>query len=165
MKNFLRLTAVLLAGLALNWACVPSAPVAAEPAPPLSGPGLDGKTVSLSDYAGKVVLVDFWATWCDPCKEEIPELGKLHEKLGPKGFVVLGASMDEETKEVAPFAKKAKIAYPVIVTGSERAQKGWIVPGLPTAYLVGRDGKMRGRWFGSKSMAKIEREIEAALAK
>lgn len=165
MKNFLRLAAVLAAGLALNGACTPSAPVAAEPAAPLSGPGLDGKTVALSDFAGKVVLVDFWATWCDPCKEEIPALAKLHERLGPKGLVVLGVSMDEEVKEVPGFAAKAGINYPLILAGTERPQKGWIVPGLPTAYLVGRDGKLRGRWFGAKSLAKLEREIDAALAK
>ena len=127
---------------ALAWACAPSVPLrhARGGGPALSGRTLEGRTASLSDYKGKVVLVDFWATWCDPCKDEIPELVKLQNDLGSKGFVILGVSMDEETEAVAPFAKATKINYPVILNGGERSPTGWVVPGLPTAYLIGRDG-------------------------
>lgn len=154
-----------IAAAALTWACTPSAP-AGEPelAAALTGKTLDGKAVSLADYKGKVVLVDFWATWCDPCKAEIPELVKLQEDLGSKGFAILGVSMDEETEAVAPFSKAAKINYPVILNGSERAPKGWVVPGLPTAYLIGRDGKVIQRQFGSKSLKKLTSDVKAALA-
>lgn len=167
MINGIRRYGVLLvAALAWTASCSPSsAPGAPEAAAALSGRTLDGKTVSLSDYKGKVVLVDFWATWCDPCKAEIPELIKLHDNLGSKGFVLLGVSMDEEAEAVAPFAKKAQINYPVILNGSERAPKGWVVPGLPTAYLIGRDGTVLKRQFGSKSLPKLTAEVEAALAK
>lgn len=155
-----------LVAAALAWACTPSAPPGApEAAAPLSGRTLEGKTVSLSDLKGKVVLVDFWATWCDPCKAEIPELVELQKALGPKGFVILGVSMDEETSEVGPFAKAAGINYPVILNGGEVAPKGWVVPGLPTAYLIGRDGAVLQRQFGSKSIAKLAADVEAALAK
>ena len=151
---------------ALFWACTPSAPIGAlDDAAPLSGKTLDGKIASLSDYSGKVILVDFWATWCDPCKAEIPELIKLQNELGAKGFVILGVSMDEEASEVSPFAKAAKINYPVILNGGERAPKGWIVPGLPTAYLIGRDGKTLKRLFGSKSVTKLRADVEEALAR
>lgn len=163
MKNIARYALVL--AIALAWACTPSGPTGpAEIAAELSGKTLDGKTFSLMDQKGKVVLVDFWATWCDPCKAEIPELVKLQEKLGPKGFVVLGVSMDEEDASVAPFAKAAKINYPVILLGGERAPKGWVVPGLPTAYLIGKDGKVLLRKFGSKSIKKLSADVEAALA-
>ncbi len=154
----------LLFAVLLAAACSPStAPGAPEDAAPLSGKTLDGKNVSLADYKGKVVLVDFWATWCDPCKDEIPELIKLQKALGPKGFVILGVSMDEDVKEVAPFAKAAKINYPVILNGGEQAPMGWIVPGLPTAYLIGKDGKAINRLFGSKSVKKLQIDVEAAL--
>ncbi|MEK7234019.1 MAG: TlpA disulfide reductase family protein [Elusimicrobiota bacterium] len=151
---------------ALAWACAPSVPSGTpEAAAALAGRTLDGRTASLSDYKGKVVLVDFWATWCDPCKDEIPELVKLQNDLGSKGFVILGVSMDEETEAVAPFAKATKINYPVILNGSERSPTGWVVPGLPTAYLIGRDGMVRQRQFGSKSLKKLTVDVEAALAK
>lgn len=157
---------VFFAVLLCAFACSPSAPPgAAEPVPPLSGTTLEGKSVSLSDYKGKVVLVDFWATWCGPCKAEIPELVKLQEELGPKGLIVLGVSMDDEPEAVPAFAKKMGINYPVLVGGGETAPKGWIVPGLPTAYLIGRDGKAVLRLFGSKSVAKLKVEVEAALAR
>jgi thiol-disulfide isomerase/thioredoxin len=154
----------LLFAVALSAACSPSAPRGVpEDAAPLSGKTLEGKAVSLADYKGKVVLVDFWATWCDPCKDEIPELIKLQDELGPKGFVVLGVSMDEDAAEVTPFAKAAKINYPVILNGGELAPKGWIVPGLPTAYLIDKDGKALTRLFGSKSLKKLKLDVEAAL--
>jgi len=148
----------------------PDAPASAdaefEPAPVLTEPGLDGKPVNLSDFKGKVVLVDFWATWCDPCKEEIPELVKLQAKLKDKGFVILGVSMDEEgAAAVKKFTAKHPITYPVVLNSGERAPKGWTVPGLPTAYLIGRDGTVRKRWFGEKDMAELEQAVAAALAK
>lgn len=163
MKSVLRQFLVLAAALA--WACAPSAPPGAAVAAELSGRTLDGKTVSLSDYKDKVVLVDFWATWCGPCQAEIPELVKLQSDLGARGFVVLGVSMDEEAAEVAPFAKRMRINYPVILNGGERAPKGWVVPGLPTSYLIGRDGKVLLRQFGSKSLEKLKADVEAALAR
>jgi len=166
MRNFARHAVVFAAALA--WACTPAAPpdapsATAPGALELSGKTLDGNTASLADFKGKVVLVDFWATWCGPCKAEIPELVKLQNDLGPKGFVVLGVSMDEDTAEVAPFTKKMKVNYPIILAGGERAPKGWVVPGLPTAYLIGRDGKVLLRKFGSKSVDKLAADIEEAL--
>lgn len=164
MKNILRYAVVVT--VALAWACTPTGPVGpAEAAAPLTGKTLDGKTLSLADYKGKVILVDFWATWCDPCKAEIPELIKLQNELGPKGLVIVGVSMDEEVAEIAPFAKAAKINYPVVINGGERAPKGWVVPGLPTAYLIGKDGMTLQRLFGSKSVVKLKQDVEAALAK
>ena len=155
--------AVLAVALALASSCGPS--VDAESAPPLSGPSLEGKTLSLADYKGKVVLADFWATWCDPCRAEIPDLIALQAKLGPQGFVILGLSMDEEIPAVGPFFKAAKINYPIILNGGDRPPKGWVVPGLPTAFLIGRDGKILARYFGSKSIDKLASDVKSALSR
>ena len=137
-----------------------------EKAPALSGPTLDGRTLTLSGFAGKIVLVDFWATWCSPCQEEIPDLVKLRDRYKDEGFEILGVSMDEEgAKAVKKFAAKQPISYPVILNGGERPQAGWDVPGLPTAYLVGRHGEILKRWFGEKDMPDLEKDVTAALAK
>jgi peroxiredoxin len=173
------IAAVIAAGavavylLATPRASTPSAPAAEggaasefEPAPPFTDPGMDGKPVSLSDFKGKVVLLDFWATWCDPCKEEVPDLVKMQTKLKDKGFVVLGVSMDEESlPAVKKFMVKHPINYTVLLNNGERPPKGWTVPGLPTAYLIGRDGTIRRRWFGAKDPAELEEAVNAALAK
>lgn len=137
-----------------------------EKAPPLSGPALGGKTASLAGLSGKIVLVDFWATWCEPCQEEIPDLVKLRDRLKDRGFEILGVSMDEEgAKAVRRFVAKQPISYPVILNGGEQAPKGWDVPGLPTAYLIGRHGEVLKRWFGEKDMDDLERDVKTALAK
>jgi thiol-disulfide isomerase/thioredoxin len=133
-------------------------------AAPLTGPDLNGKPLSLSDFSGKVVLVDYWATWCDPCRAEIPGLVKLYDRLKGKGFVILGVDMDEEgAKAVKPFMVQQPINYPIILNGGERAPKGWVVPGLPTAYLISRDGRVLKRWFGEKDFDELDAAVNAAL--
>jgi thiol-disulfide isomerase/thioredoxin len=137
-----------------------------DKAAPLTEPGLDGKPVSLADFKGKVVLVDFWATWCDPCKEEIPMLGKMYRARKGKGFAIIGVSMDEEgDKAVRRFKAKHPIPYVVALNNGTNAPKGWVVPGLPTAYLISRDGAVLKRWFGQKDDVELKKAVDAALAK
>jgi thiol-disulfide isomerase/thioredoxin len=174
MKKWPVVVFVVLSALVVYWlGAAPSArtpetgaaPVAHEGAVALSEPALSGGTVALSSYAGKVVLVDFWATWCAPCVEELPDLVALRGKLAPKGFEILGVSMDDDADPtVRRFLRKHPIPYPILLNGGERPPDGWDVPGLPTAYLIGRDGTVLKRWFGEKDIPELERAVEAALA-
>lgn len=131
----------------------------------LAGPGPAGNPVALSDYAGKVVLVAFWATWCPGCRQEIPDLIGLQEKMGNSGFTVLGVSVDGARETVGPFARSAGINYPILVKPGPPAPEGWSVPGLPIAYLVGRDGTVLRRYDGIMSMRAVYSDVGTALAR
>ena len=120
-----------------------------RPAPQFSLANLDGKNVSLKDFADKVMVVDFWATWCGPCREEIPHLNKLYENYRGKGVVVVGISMDAEGPEVVKqFAKELRMEYPVVM-GDENVQQdfGGIV-GLPTTFIIDRKGNIVKKYTG-----------------
>src|ERR1700737_182548 len=121
------------------------------PAPVVHFKDLDGKDASLDDYKGKVVLVNFWATWCDPCRVEIPWLIEMQQKYSARGFTVLGVAMDEEGRSVvAPFVEKerfdvnggkSQMNYPIVVGGDAAADKFGGLLGYPTSILISRDAK------------------------
>jgi thiol-disulfide isomerase/thioredoxin len=143
------------------------------PAPVVHFKDLDGKDTSLSDYNGKVVLVNFWATWCDPCRMEIPWLIEMQQKYGNKGFTVLGVAMDEEGKSVvAPFVakeqfdvsgRKSMMSYPIVLGNDDIAEKFGGLLGYPTSILISRDGKQVKRITGLISYEEISRAIESQL--
>lgn len=129
--------------------------------------------VTLARYKGQVVLVNFWATWCQPCQVEIPWLIEFQEKYGPRGFTVLGVSMDEDgRKEVVPFmersrfdvnGKKEAINYPVLLGNDAVAEKFGGLIGIPTSILVSRDGKKIKTIVGLIDHDEIAKDIEARL--
>ncbi|PYV91139.1 MAG: TlpA family protein disulfide reductase [Acidobacteria bacterium] len=137
-----------------------------RPAPQFSLANLDGKNVSLKDFADKVMVVDFWATWCGPCREEIPHLNKLYENYRGKGLVVVGISMDAEGPEVVKqFAKELRMEYPVVM-GDENVQQdfGGIV-GLPTTFIIDRKGNIVKKYTGYQPaiMQDIEQTIKELM--
>ncbi len=119
----------------------PADSVAHPDFPDFSGTTSTGGKLSLGDMKGKVVLINFWATWCGPCKMEIPDLIELQKKYGARGFTVVGFSEDEEFSRAAAFAKAAGMNYPVLKTPDGLASSLGIT-GLPTSILVGKDGKI-----------------------
>ena len=124
-----------------------------------------GKDVRLSKYKGQVVLVNFWATWCVPCRVEIPALTSLYRDYKDRGFVVLGISVDSEVSAIKPFARVMKMNYPVLVGAGREDLSSAYGPfvGFPTSVLVARDGAVCVRHVGILSKAKLEEQIGALL--
>jgi peroxiredoxin len=124
-----------------------------------------GKTVRLSDYRSKVVLLNFWATWCGPCKIEIPWFNEFEQQNKDRGFAVLGISMDEEGWEVVkPFTARLKVNYRVLMGDDLTAELYGGVGSLPTSFLIDRHGKVASVHVGLVSKSDYENEIEEILA-
>jgi thiol-disulfide isomerase/thioredoxin len=141
-----------------------AAPLRAAPTelPPLALPDLEGKTHDPKEWKGKVVVVDFWATWCTGCRETIPVLSRLHEKYGPQGLVVAGVSTDKGPKEkVAKFVRKMKMNYQVLWDAEDTQSKVFGFAGLPSVYVFGRDGKLLKAM--PEYTAAQEKEMEALV--
>lgn len=125
---------------------------------------LSGKSVKLSDYRGKVVLVSFWATWCGPCQFEVPAFVELQRQYQRRGFEVIGISMDEGSQEeVAEFARQYEINYPVVMGAFARPDGFGKVNALPTTFLIDRNGHVHSRHKGLLGLNEIENELPKLL--
>jgi thiol-disulfide isomerase/thioredoxin len=157
---------MLFAGLRMarrGAAAVPRVGVATM-APDFTLESLDGKNTKLSDYRGKAVLLNFWATWCGPCKIEMPWFVDLQKQYGDQGLQIVGVAMDDSSKEdIAKFAKEMGVNYPVLIGKESVGDQYGGVPGLPESFFIGRDGKIVDRIMGLKGKAEIEDAIKKAL--
>jgi thiol-disulfide isomerase/thioredoxin len=111
-------------------------------------PGLDGKTVGLSSFRGKLVILSFWATWCGPCKQELPSIQALYEKLKGKGLTVVAVDLMEDPKTVGDFVKSYGMTFPVLLDGHGKVGGIYDAGSIPTNYLVDRKGKILARVVG-----------------
>ena len=146
---------------------------AAKLAPDFTLKDLDGKDVSLSQFKGQVVLINFWATWCDPCYIEIPWLIEMQQKYADKGFTILGVALDEEGKSVvAPWVAKERfdvggqklpMNYPILLGDDAVGDKFGGLLGYPTSILISRDGKIIKRITGLLTYDEISKAIESQL--
>ncbi len=135
-----------------------------RPAPAFTVPDAAGKPVSLADYKGRIVLVDFWATWCQPCLAVIPDLEKLSARYADKGFTVLGVAIDEKQKTAEDYVKKKKVSYPMAYdVGESQAWELFGVKAIPATFLVDRDGQIVAQWTGAPDIKEMEKAIEGLM--
>ncbi len=132
-------------------------------APALTLVDLSGYHIETSSYAGKVVLINFWAAWCTPCAGEIPQLVALQDKYRAQGFRVIGISMEDRDSALRDFYRNYKMNYPVIAGNAKIAEAYGGILGLPTSLLIGRDGRIRAKYAGLLDFAKLEQEITSLL--
>lgn len=125
---------------------------------------LHGKPFALSDTKGKVVLLDFWATWCPPCRKEIPGFIELYNTYKSRGLVVIGVSMDDSARDVKRFSKQLKMSYPVLMgAGREDLEPAFGPLPLPTSFVIARDGRICAQHDGLTPREQVEREIAGLL--
>lgn len=132
-------------------------------APDFSLSDLNGQKLSLSAYGGKVVLLDFWATWCEPCREEIPHFVELQNKYGDQGLQIIGISMDDDPEPVRKFYAQFTINYPVVMGNAKTGELYGGILGLPIAFVIGRDGRIYSKHIGATDILVLDREIKAEL--
>ncbi len=143
---------------------LPASNVNGNPAPDFELTSLEGRPVKLSDYRGKAVLLNFWATWCSPCKVEMPWFIELQKQYGPKGLQVLGIAMDDSGKdEIAKFSQSMGVDYPVLLGKEAVGEAYGGVQYLPTTFYIDRQGRIVDRVFGLISESEIKQDIEKAL--
>ena len=133
--------------------------------PDFSSRDLQGHSLSSADFRGKVVLIDFWATWCQPCKKEMPGYQKLLDIYGSRGFAVVGLKLDVmmDTEDPLVFAKKIGVRYPLAVAADDLKQKFGGIQGIPTTMIYDRQGVLRDKIVGFEYTGTVESELKPLL--
>lgn len=171
LKHSLTLVAVIFAVVAFAVAADESGSRAVlqpagqrKPAPEIKLEDSLGKTATLAQYRGQVVVLDFWATWCHGCKQEIPWFVEFHQKYASKGLAVVGVSLDDDGwKVVKPFIETARIPYRIVL-GNEATGKLYGISNMPDTFLIDRQGRLAASYNGMVDKDNIEKNIQAMLA-
>ena len=159
-----RILSIVFLTIVLLPAAAPPAQAGARPAPPWEASDVEGKTVKSSDFKGKVVILDFWATWCPPCREEIPGFVALQNKYANKGLTIVGVSLDEQGPSVVkPFMKRFAMNYPVVMGDSKLVSDYGGISAIPTTFIIDRQGNVVTAHQGYTDQATFEAEIRPLL--
>lgn len=157
------LSLLVLGGCKKEESPVPLGVSTGNKTPELSGEDVNGKLIKLSQYQGKVVLIDFWATWCPPCVAEIPREVELVRQFQGRPFVVLGVSRDESKQKLKEFLAREQLPWANIQDASGNIADQWGINGLPTFILIDSFGVIRNRWVGGGQFHEIRNAIEQAV--
>jgi len=134
------------------------------PAPDFNLKKITGGRVKLADYRGKVVILNFWATWCPPCRMEIPDFVQLQKKYGEKGVQILGIGLDRgKEKALLPFSGKYKINYPILIADGRVSQAYGGTPSIPTTFVINRQGQIVKKYIGYRPKSAFEADIQNLL--
>lgn len=125
-------------------------------APPLKLADANGRDLNLAQYRGKTVVVNFWATWCEPCREEMPSLERLRARMGEKRLEVLAVNVGEAPERVARFTRDVPVTFPIVFDREGTTARAWKVRGYPTSFVVGPDGRIRYYYVGELDWAGAE---------
>lgn len=135
-----------------------------RPAPDVIFETLDGAAASVHDYRGTVVLLNFWGTWCAPCRREIPELVEIQKLYSPRGAVVIGVAVESgEPEEIQAFADALGINYPIWVSTAQTALSSYDAIGYPFTLLIDAAGTIRKQYLGAQSVASLAADLEAVI--
>ena len=137
-RNFLLVLTCLIA-----WSGVAESATISGPAPNFTLKSLSGKNIKLSELTGNVVLINFWASWCGPCRQEMPFLNAIHNKYKPLGFTVLGVNVEEQVANAKSFISERPVGFPILLDSKNRVSKLYKVIAMPTTVVIDRDGKIR----------------------
>ena len=164
-----------VAGLALlcalvfggSWTTIANALDAGGKMPEIGLSDLSGKPVTVASLAGKVVVIDFWATWCAPCREELPMLQKLYKKYGAQGLVVVGVSVDKDVANIKQFMQKMPLSFPIVHDAAHAVSGKYSPPRMPSSYIVDRKGIVRYVHGGyrAEDAAEFEKQVQTLLGK
>jgi cytochrome c biogenesis protein CcmG/thiol:disulfide interchange protein DsbE len=169
-----RICSLLIAGLLLGTCFAAGAPTAFasessrslvnQRAPEFARKDLNGRRLDLASYRGKVVLLNFWATWCAPCQVEMPVFAAWERQYGPQGLQVIGISMDDGPEAVRSLVDRLKLDYPVAMGDAELGERYGGVLGLPLTYLIDRKGRVRAQFEGETALKAIEKQLKLLLS-
>lgn len=156
--TYKRITSWVVLAIAVLWAgyllLAPDAKAAGtgipngQDAPDFELKSPDGKTVKLSDFKGKAVMINFWASWCPPCRAEMPALQEVYKEYESQGFVVLAVNLGESDLVVRSFAEKLGLTFPIVIDANDRVSRMYDIVPLPTSYFVDKNGIVQGKWTG-----------------